>query len=349
MSIRTRFFAAAILASLVACASPEDNSVELDGAELNAASCVAQTACKDGGGPGVVKPNGHRVRDQIYAVGEEQWVIGKFVGLLDRDLKGEPIEVHVQQGCAGAWKKLGTTKTSVDGKGEGHAGVRDDVGRAFFRIAEPLPVGRHRVRLVTADKSYADGLLDIVPAGTPVVVTDVDGTLTSSEEADKTGILGTPQPEARANAAAVLSAFASKGYRIVYLTARSELKMDRTREFIEKRGFPAGIVNVSPSDGIAGDSGDEAYRFKLGQLKEMTARGLKIAYAFGNRATDVRAFGEAGIEPASHRVFVPYDDDGKPEPGIDKVIATLGGRYVASYAEMLPVANAEAPVCSRAN
>ena len=61
------------------------------------------------------------------------------------------------------------------------------LGRYYFDIPaeRQLAAGRHRVRLVVAgDGTSTDLFIDIVLPKTPIFVSDVDGTLTSSENVE---------------------------------------------------------------------------------------------------------------------------------------------------------------------
>ena len=105
-------------------------------------------------------PPNHRGRDAIVVAGAPQLLIGKFAyGVADKDLKGEEVDVYVQDDTpCGEWRLLGTGVTSEDGEHSVRAGVVDDGGRVFFSVPteERLPLGRHAVRmLVRGDHSVA--------------------------------------------------------------------------------------------------------------------------------------------------------------------------------------------------
>jgi len=129
----------------------------------------------------------HRGRDLLLAEGDPQWALAKFAyGLLtDTDLHDEDVDVWLLRDCA-TWELLGTATTSEDDQNPTVEGVADTGGRVFFRIPEEkrLGLGRHRIRFVVkGDLSTADAYLQILPPGARVVVTDIDGTLTTSEYA----------------------------------------------------------------------------------------------------------------------------------------------------------------------
>lgn len=314
------------------------------------AACIAQPSCDAAGGPTlgakrawkrslsqyIVKAGDayHRGRDQIVTVGEPQWVIGKFTySYLDKDLPGEEVDVFVQRGCAGGWEKLGTATTTDTGQHAPVEGVTDDGARVFFEIPKDkaLGAGRHRVRMVVAgDQTFADAILDVVPEGTPIFVSDVDGTLTENETAEYSTLLSGAQPPAHPKAADALAALASKGIRPVYVTSRPEWLTARTREFLAEKGFPPGIVVTT--QGVTGTYGAFARDFKVRELARITAHGVKVAWAFGNHAIDAEAFHAAKIDPVDHRVFLRMDDPN-------------GGRRIEAYSEILPTLEAAPATC----
>lgn len=314
------------------------------------AACVASPTCSGAGGPSlgatrawnhysarIVVAAGaayHRGRDQIVPVGEPQWVIGKFTySMLDKDLEDEDVDVYVERGCGGSWEKLGTAKTTSGGEHPSVEGVDDNGGRVYFKIPQDkaLAPGRHRVRLVVAgDHTSTDLLIDVVPKNAPVFVSDVDGTLTESENAEYPALLTGSLPNAHPKAAEALTALAKKGYRPVYLTARPEWLTGRTREFLATRGFPVGTIHTTT--GVTGALGGAAASFKSAELALLTAKGLDIGWAFGNKASDGDAYEAAKIDPKDHRVFLRATD-------------RYGGRRIEAYSEIISDVNAAAPVC----
>ncbi len=275
----------------------------------------------------------HRGRDQIYTEGDAQWVIGKFTySLVDKDLEDEEVDVFVERGCSGAWEKLGTTRTGSAGR-PSVDGVNDEGGRVLFQIptAKALKAGRHRVRMVVAgDHTSADLYIDVLADNAKIVVSDVDGTLTSSETAEYPALLKGDLPDAQPDAAKVLSTLAGKGYRIVYLTARPEFLTDRTRDFLKERGFPMGIVHTTTT--LTGALNEAAAEFKSAELARLKAHGVDIQWAFGNKDSDSDAYHNAGINPADHRILLRAE-------------ASHGARRIEKYAELLPTVSALSKVC----
>lgn len=312
-------------------------------------ACIAQPACDGAAGPSVGAkrpwvhvssnviaasgPAFHRGRDLILAEGDAQWVIGKFsYSYIDKDLKDEDVDIYLERGCGGSWDKLGTTRTTAESAHATVEGVEDSGGRVYFEIpkAKALGVGRHRVRLVVAgDLSSTDLVIDVVPAGSPVVVSDVDGTLTSSENAEYPALLTGSLPEARPDAATMLSTLTAKGYHVVYVTARPEWLTGRTHEFLKASNFPRGIVHTTTS--LTGALNEAAATFKTAELAAIEAHGLPVEWAFGNRASDGTAYQAAKI-PLAQRVFLQETD-------------VFGGKRIEAYSEMLPIVSALPALC----
>ena len=319
-------------------------------APAEAGTCLAQPACNGATGPqlgaarrwnhsivskviAATGPAYHRGRDQAIAVGEAQWVIGKITySLIDKDLKDEEVDVFVERGCGGTWEKLGTAITTQGGAHATVDGVDDTGGRVYFQIpkAKELAAGSHRIRLVVAgDLTSTDLRIDVLPKGSPIVVSDVDGTLTSSETAEYPALLTGKLPDAQPKAADALATLAGKGYHVVYLTARPEWLTGRTHEFLRANGFPAGIVHTTT--GLTGALGGAAATFKTDELARLAAHGHIVDWAFGNKASDTDAYDAAKV-PEAHRIFLGVTD-------------THGGKRIDGYAELLPALAAVPMTC----
>jgi hypothetical protein len=260
----------------------------------------------------------HRGRDAFYTVGDDQWVLAKIAyGPADKDLKGEAVDIYVQRGCAGSWEKLEFDQpvlTTVDGEHEMIEGVEDTGGRVYAQIpaAQKLGIGHHRVRVVVAgDQTYADQSIEVLPKGTSIFVSDVDGTLTERKPGDTSlacdeesdfpalwrGMLdGTrQQPNVHDGAAAAFKLLAARGYRPLYLTARPEWLVPHTHAFLteaargDHRGdLPAGVVHTTL--GLTGAFNSAAEAFKKNELAMLVAKGLKPVFGFGNRPSDVATY-----------------------------------------------------------
>ncbi|MFZ5444383.1 MAG: hypothetical protein ACOZQL_30590 [Myxococcota bacterium] len=150
----------------------------------------------------------HRGRDLFVREGQPVFALARFAyGLTDTPLKDEDVEVFLLESCAAtsSWRSLGTFRTT-EGGGPTVLGVEDNGGRLFVDLSTvnvTLPVGRHRLRyVVRGDLSTADQFIEVLGAGgAGLVVTDIDGTLTTSEYASWTDYIGGPPPDAHPAAA----------------------------------------------------------------------------------------------------------------------------------------------------
>lgn len=243
----------------------------------------------------------HRSRDAIAMEGQAVWAIAKFsYGIFDADLKDEDIDVYFSAGCDQAWENLGTFRTSADDQHPPVDGIQDTGGRIYLNVTQvlqrQLPPGRYRILFVVpADATTTMANIEIIPKVAAIVVTDVDGTLTASEFAAATSIVGT-QPEAHPGAAALMRRFYQRGYTIHYLTARPEWLGASSRDWLQLKDFPPGVLTTTPYK--SGAIGDRAMQFKIDEInlvKEKTK--LVPSFAFGNKPSDVQAFAEVGIPP----------------------------------------------------
>jgi hypothetical protein len=276
----------------------------------------------------------HRGRDQFYTPGDAQWILGKFAyGLTDKDLKGEEIDIYVLRDCGTKWEKLGTAVTTNEGEHPTTEGVDDNGGRIYFQIpsGKELGIGRHRVHLVVGgDLTTADAFIEVVPKGTPLFVTDVDGTLTPSDTEEYTSLLTGSVSDAVDSSAAIMQLLASRGYHPLYLTARPEWLTIRTREFLSVKGFPTGILHTSPS--TTGATGTSAATYKTTDLGFLVKRGIAPLFAFGNADTDAEAYHSTAITP-KHAIYYQFTD------------SVYGGRRIEAFSELLTEFTALPDLC----
>jgi hypothetical protein len=266
----------------------------------------------------------HRGRDLILSSGDPQWVLAKFAyGLIDKDLKDEQVDVYLLRDCGTTWELLGSAITTEEGELPEVEGVSDSGGRVYFEIPadRALGPGRHRAHLVVrGDLTSTDLFIEVVPRGTPVFVSDVDGTLTGTETEEFSSLLSGQLPSAHQGAPEAFHILASKGYHPMYLTARPEWLVGRTREFLDAYDFPPGIVHTTL--GLTGATGQSAADYKTGELDLLAGKGMVPAWVFGNTATDAEAYDNAGVTPREQRVFYQFDD-------------MFGGRRIESYTDLL--------------
>ena len=148
----------------------------------------------------------HMGRDLIVKASTGATINAKFTyGLISKDLENEDVRVSIDD-CTG-WVDLGDFTTDSDGQ------IR-------VALTRSLPIGVYDLRFqVLGDGSTTSASLWVLPAGTQLVVTDIDGTLTSSDSELFEQILdGSHIPAAYPDAAALTSAHVARGFIPVYLT-----------------------------------------------------------------------------------------------------------------------------------
>jgi hypothetical protein len=318
-----------------------------DAANTDLERCPSVSACDAAPpDPGAARPwrhkapsgaANHRGRDLFVNPGGPQWVIATLrygLPLLESGLTDEEVDIYLLRACGATWEKLGSALIAATPSHPDVEGVGDAPGRLFFEIPADrrLAAGRHRLRVVVAgDLSAAELFIEVVPPGTPLFVSDVDGTLTTSEDAQTISLLTGVSPAENRDAPQVLTLLARKGYRPLYLTARPEWLSSSTRDWLAGKGFPPGIVHTTLSSGTT--SGAAATTYKSDELTLLANKGLKPTFAFGNTSSDADAYNNADIKPLADRIFYQYTD------------SAWNGRRVDDYASLLSEWASLPPVC----
>ncbi|HET8540520.1 MAG TPA: hypothetical protein VFL83_11670 [Anaeromyxobacter sp.] len=245
-------------------------------------------------------PN-HSMQDVLATPGGAATMRGKFTyGSVSKDLEDEKVRVFLDA-CSG-WTTLGDFRTDTDG-----------------RIAVPVPsslaAGVYDVRLqVLGDGTLAPGRIWILPAGTRLAVSDIDGTLTTSDEELVVDVItdffqpiytGADVPNAYPGAAALTNALVGRGHVVVFLTGRPYWLTGKTREWLSSGGFALGPLHVTDSNSEAIPSQDGVGAFKLAFLRSLTAAGFRLDEAYGNATTDVFAYAGAGIPATATWIIGP--------------------------------------------
>ena len=216
----------------------------------------------------------------------------------DKALEDEDVEVFACR--EGAWASVGLARTDS----EGH----------FTLLLEGdarLPVAMRDLYLsVVGDRTGTGFLAYVAPTDQPLIVSDVDGTLTSSENAFFETIALGIEPDAQAGAAAAYQDAAARGYQLVYVTARGGRYTSETRTWLDARGFPRGPVRLSPS--FLTLPGGDTVTYKSTTITAL-ADSLPVVMGIGNRASDITAYAAAGISPTSTFVKLPeYQSEVQP-------------------------------------
>lgn len=252
----------------------------------------------------------HRGQDVIVQVGRPQVLVAKFAyAFIDKDITCEDVEVYIQREVpCGEWERLGVARTSenpgdsdCDNFGDRY-GIEDDGGRVFFEIPEGkrLGVGRYPVRMVLrGDLSEARFDLIVIEAGTQAIITDVDGTLTTSDTELFTEVAlsifnETYIQEMYVDADRMLEGWADKGYLIVYMSGRPDLLRRMSERWIEAR-FPPGPIHLTDTNGQVLPTNAGVGTYKKEFIAYLRSQGLDIVAAYGNATTDIWAYEQAGI------------------------------------------------------
>ena len=236
----------------------------------------------------------HRGLDLVTSAGSatqtlEGWISYTFA---DKALEDEDVDVFACR--AGQWRRVGAART-------------DDEGHFALGLAgaDRLPIGMRDLFVsVVGDRTGTGFLGYVAPDGNSLIVSDVDGTLTSSENAFLETITLGIEPGERAGAPSAYDAAIAKRYQLVYVTARGNQYTTATRDWLEHKGFPRGPVRLSPS--FLTLPGGDTIDYKTRTLEALSAAGLEIAAGIGNRASDVTAYTQSGL-PAD-RIFIEMPD-----------------------------------------
>ncbi len=205
----------------------------------------------------------------------------------DKALEDEAVDVFACR--ENAWQKLGTTRTD----GEGHFAL------ALTATAR-LPIAMRDMYVsVVGDRTGAEFVALVAPDATKLLVSDVDGTLTSSENAFTDSLVGGGDPGVQPGAPAAYAVAAQKGYVVVYLTSRGSQFTTDTRSYLATEGFVRGPLRLA--DSFVTLPGSSTTSFKTSAMQAF-GQGLTLAAGVGNRQTDIDAYTAAGI--AATRIFV---------------------------------------------
>ncbi|MBI5609252.1 MAG: hypothetical protein HY902_10280 [Deltaproteobacteria bacterium] len=255
-------------------------------------------------------PN-HRIRDLILPLGGTGKLRGRFTyGTLDSDLGDETVELWVQT-CPG-WVKWGAQAT-------------DSNGIVYFDVPASLPAGDYRVKMVLlGDQTVADGVIAAWPAGVQAVVTDIDGTLTTSDWELFQDVIFGASAAMYPDANTAMQQFGKKDYRLVYVTGRPQMVNRYSRIWLADHDFPLGPLFLTEDVAQTLPTATGVQKFKADLLNDLKS-AVKINWiaSFGNATTDIGAYYAAGLP--KDKVFIIG-----PNAGAD------GSTPIISYTAMLP-------------
>lgn len=315
---------------------PTEMSPDLGGAEDSARRAIPEVMCT--GTPtnladrtwrhtrsaltSVPSPQ-HRGIDLIVGAGSRTQMIRGDIsyGIADDGLEDELVEIFACK--RGAWSRIGTAITNDDGE---------------FALpltgASRLAIGMRSLYVsVVGDRTGTDFLAFVAPEGTQIVFSDIDGTLTSSENAYPISLVTRSSVQANAGAPEVITALRQRNYYPIYMTARGRVFTGDTRAWLRDRGFPVGPLRLAPS--VITLPGSATVAYKSDTIDAIAAEGLVPAVGIGNRASDAAAYGSQSIP--GNRIFLKA----KEFASEDAPVAARGEAITfQSYVDLLPTVRA---------
>jgi phosphatidate phosphatase PAH1 len=253
----------------------------------------------------------HRGIDLIAAADETKQTLTGAITYTAADKALEDEDVDLFACRDGGWTWLGTSRTDEEGRFELTLEGRDRLDAGL----------RDLYASVAGDRSGSRFLAYVAPAGAKVVVADVDGTLTASENAFPIALFFGGKVGANAGASVTLRSLATAGYQIIYVTARGDRFSAATRAWLDLQGFPRGPMRLARS--LVTMPGAATVAYKTGALLPI-ARRFDIIAAIGNRNSDVLAYTNIGVAP-SH-IFI------KASEFASELVASLRSRAAVGFA-----------------
>jgi hypothetical protein len=213
------------------------------------------------------------------------------------------------------WQMIGRTQTD-------DSGVYELPDTGFV-----APNGTPVYSMLEADGDCMEHYTWLMPPGSKFIVSDIDGTLTESDNeqfiqfSDETYV-----PKEITSASEMLQAWSMKGYPIVYLSARYHLYRNETRVWLRDQGFPLGPLVTEPTL-------QDANTYKTLWLNRMIQSfGWVPVAAYGNADTDISAYQNAGIAKSQTFIVGPLAGSGGTQP-IDNLDYTS---HIATYVNAQP-------------
>ncbi|KHD37241.1 lipin LNS2 [Clostridium acetobutylicum] len=233
----------------------------------------------------------HNGYDEIYTKNQPQVIEGDFLyGDVRVKLANEWVSIYEYSldSSSPSWNKIGRAVT--DTKGHIKYNIPDNM---------KLGCGMHLIKLyVEGDGTSANMYIQVLDNTKKYVVFDMDGTLTTTDFEDVKQYAGeffnsNYVAKMYPDADNVVKYYASKGYGILYLTARPYWLSEESQTWLWKNGFPMGLLHTYTGGDLL--LGEEAESFKAGYLNQLKSQGIEFDYGFGNEKTDVEAYSNIGI------------------------------------------------------
>lgn len=199
-------------------------------------------------------------------------------GYLSTPLAGENVSLWFYDTVRASWQSVGSGKTGSDG-------YYDLPATGFV-----APNGQPIYSMLEADGSCAEHFDYLFAPGSKVIVTDIDGTLTTDDSQIAMQIPDeTYVPKMMTAADHLMQAWAAKGYPIVYLTARPHVLRNESRGWFTDLGFPDGPL-ITKNGGLM----DDAYK-TIWMNRMVNNFQWTVVAAYGNAITDITAYANAGV------------------------------------------------------
>ncbi len=234
----------------------------------------------------------HRGFDLIAPASADTQAIEGWIAytIADKSLEDEAVDLFACRD--GNWTPIGSATTDDDG---------------YFELdltgSDRLPIAMRDMYVsVVGDRTGVGFLAYVAPDGSPLIVSDVDGTLTSSEDAFAETIVAGIEPNAQPGAATAYTDAAARGYQLVYVTARGGQYTTDTRQWLDDQGFPRGPVRLATS--FLTLPGADTIAYKTSTIVAF-ADSFSIAMGVGNRETDIEAYTNVGLVPTAIFVKLP--------------------------------------------
>ena len=275
-------------------------------------------------------PPKHAAHDVAANPGAKVTVVGKFAyGDVGKDLEDEPVSVWLDD-CS---------KLARIGSGE-----TDDDGRAAIEITAPPHPGEYTLHfVVTGDGSSTRASLWVLAPGTPVVVFDIDGTLTQSDAEVNKDVLdehfdrmydGDYAPVTYVDGRELAQTWVDKGVLPIYVSGRPYWLSQYSRDWLASEEFPRGMVRTTDRHRDVVPKIEGVGKFKAATLRRLLALGVDVQAAYGNALTDIWAYADVGIP--RDRTFIIG-----PHAGVDGTRAVTDAWTSAlPWARDQPVPNA---------
>ncbi|MBP9088035.1 MAG: hypothetical protein KBG15_18080 [Kofleriaceae bacterium] len=221
-------------------------------------------------------------------------------GLIDKALVDEQVDIYACR--AGAWQPLGSAVTDKDG-----------LFKLTLSGSERLPIGMRDMYIaIPGDNSGAVFLAVVASDGTAAAVSDVDGTLTSSELAYPLSLITGAEVAIHPNAPTAMAKLRTRGYLPVYVTARGHVFTAGSRTWLAQSGMPRGPLRLAPTLFTMPGSATAAY--KINVLTQLESHGIEVAVGIGNRASDIDAYSGAGVAASAIWIKGPeYEKEVQPK------------------------------------